>query len=132
MKADDDVIRFVAIGIGINVNMEPEQLPSDIQTVSTSLISESGTTVDRAKLFGKILAEFEGLYKSLIDGDKDNILDKWRQFSIIKGKKISIQTPDRTISGVAGDIDESGALIVRLPDGGHEIVTAGDVTILIK
>jgi BirA family biotin operon repressor/biotin-[acetyl-CoA-carboxylase] ligase len=132
MKTDNNIIRFIAVGIGINVNMQVEVLPEDIRSLSTSLIRESRVKVDRAKLLENILAETGRLYKAVIAGKKSVILEKWREFSSMTGRDISVQMHDKIISGIAEDIDDKGRLIVRLPSGDRKTVSAGDVTILKK
>jgi biotin-(acetyl-CoA carboxylase) ligase len=37
--------------------------------------------------------------------------------------------PDRTVEGIAEDVDADGALIVHTADGQHVTVEAGDVTL---
>ncbi|MBI4824834.1 MAG: biotin--[acetyl-CoA-carboxylase] ligase [Nitrospirae bacterium] len=132
MKTYDDKIKFVAVGIGINVNMDPSIFPEDIKPFSTSLSEECGRTIDRVELFGKILAELEKWYKAVLAGGKDSMLQKWREFSSTLGQNVSVKMYDKVISGIAEDIDDTGALIIKLPSGGYEIVNAGDVTVLKK
>ena len=47
MKTSADVIDFVVLGIGINVNIGYNQLPPDIRTIATSLAIESGREISR-------------------------------------------------------------------------------------
>ncbi len=130
MKTDADMIRFVAIGIGINVNMDVEALPEEIRSLSTTLLKEGNIKVDRARLLENILTEAERLYKDVVAGKGSVILKEWRELSSMAGRQVSVQMHDKTISGIAEDIDDKGRLIVRLPSGGRETVSAGDVTIL--
>ena len=44
------------------------------------------------------------------------------------GKDVEVAMPDRTFSGTAFDLDESGNLLVRT-DSGIERVLAGDVRV---
>ncbi|MDO8282499.1 MAG: biotin--[acetyl-CoA-carboxylase] ligase [Thermodesulfovibrionia bacterium] len=132
MKTYKDNIKFVAVGIGINVNMDPVIFPEDIKPYSTSLAKECGRTIDRVELFKKILSELEQSYKSLLSGGKVAMLQQWRLFSSTLGKNVSVKMYDKVISGIAEDIDGTGALVIKLPSGGHEVVNAGDVTVLKK
>jgi BirA family biotin operon repressor/biotin-[acetyl-CoA-carboxylase] ligase len=52
----------VVLGIGINVNVAPEDLPADVDAEPTSLLAELGTPVDRAQLLAAILLELERRY----------------------------------------------------------------------
>jgi BirA family biotin operon repressor/biotin-[acetyl-CoA-carboxylase] ligase len=52
----------VVLGIGINVNVPPDELPRGVDTEPTSLLVELGSPVDRAKLLAEILVELERGY----------------------------------------------------------------------
>jgi BirA family biotin operon repressor/biotin-[acetyl-CoA-carboxylase] ligase len=46
------------------------------------------------------------------------------------GGEIRVRLPDREMSGRFEALDEQGALVVRLADGGAQTVTAGDVVMV--
>jgi len=52
----------VVLGIGVNVNQTPEQLPKNAQTEPTSLRVELGEPVSRAQLLAAILLHLERAY----------------------------------------------------------------------
>jgi BirA family biotin operon repressor/biotin-[acetyl-CoA-carboxylase] ligase len=52
----------VVLGIGINVNQTPEELPTEVATPATSLLVETGRTFDRAVLLAALLAQLEREY----------------------------------------------------------------------
>jgi BirA family biotin operon repressor/biotin-[acetyl-CoA-carboxylase] ligase len=52
----------VVLGIGVNVNTTPEQLPVEVDTPATSLLIEAGTEVDRAALLAAVLERLERRY----------------------------------------------------------------------
>jgi BirA family biotin operon repressor/biotin-[acetyl-CoA-carboxylase] ligase len=52
----------VVLGIGINVNVEPAELPQDVTTPATSLLGELGRPVDRAELLVTLLESLEQHY----------------------------------------------------------------------
>jgi BirA family biotin operon repressor/biotin-[acetyl-CoA-carboxylase] ligase len=52
----------VVLGMGINVNVRAEQLPTDVDRSATSLLVELGEPVDRARLLAAILLELERQY----------------------------------------------------------------------
>jgi BirA family biotin operon repressor/biotin-[acetyl-CoA-carboxylase] ligase len=53
----------VVLGIGINVNVQPEDLPAGADRKATSLLAELGVPVDRAELLAMILLELERRYE---------------------------------------------------------------------
>jgi BirA family biotin operon repressor/biotin-[acetyl-CoA-carboxylase] ligase len=52
----------VVLGIGINVNIPADELPTEIDRPATSLLVETGAEVDRAKLLVELLASLERRY----------------------------------------------------------------------
>jgi len=52
----------VVLGRGINVNVPPEQLPTEVNRPATSLLVEAGAEVDRAELLVELLAALERRY----------------------------------------------------------------------
>lgn len=53
----------VVLGIGVNVNLAPGELPPETRLPATSLSIETGTTVERAPLLAEILGELEAEYR---------------------------------------------------------------------
>ena len=64
-EASDD---RVVLGIGINVNIPPEQLPTDVRMPATSLLAELGREVDRRDLIAELLAALERRYDDWLAG----------------------------------------------------------------
>ena len=58
----------VVLGVGINVNVAPRDLPTGVDREPTSLLAELGTTVDRATLLAAILLELEQRYDGWVTG----------------------------------------------------------------
>ena len=50
LQAESDQINSVIIGIGMNVNQEPQSFPPELQQIASSLLIEGGIKVNRAKL----------------------------------------------------------------------------------
>ena len=50
------------LGIGINVNVDPADLPAGLRTPATSLAAELGRPVDRAELLVTLLEQLERDY----------------------------------------------------------------------
>ena len=58
----------VVLGLGINANVQPSDLPSEVDRVPTSLLAELGMSVDRARLLAAILLELERRYDGWVGG----------------------------------------------------------------
>jgi len=55
------------------------------------------------------------------------VRETWRELSSTLGQEVLVKSEAREVRGVAEDIDEAGALLIRKSDGGLERVLAGDV-----
>lgn len=130
MKSDMDRINFVAVGIGVNVNMPLSSLPGENRLIATSLKKEKGGAVNRVELLGKILSGFEYWYKAVLAGRKEALFNEWLRFDSTVGSNIRVKAQDGFISGIAEAINDSGELVVRLAGGNVETLSAGEVTIL--
>ncbi len=131
MSAEQDRIRYLVLGIGVNVNMELRSLPVDVEAVSTTLAREAGQEIDRTLLLRSLLRELDKWYASFLANEQD-ILREWMSLNITVGSRVQVSGAGRIIEGLAQRIDGEGRLIIRQDDGSIQTVAAGDVTIVKK
>ncbi len=110
-------IRFVVVGIGINVNIAKDSIPDEISDIATSLSIESGYNISRIHILGEILRNFERRYLEINEKTYGEFFDEWKSLSATIGRKVQIESENVIKQGTALDIDEVGALIVRLDEG---------------
>ena len=103
-------IREVVIGVGINVNLK--EIPSELQDKATSLYLETGKTYDRIQILAQVLECFEENYKTFIRNQPVRILD-----------------PNQPWEGTALGINEQGELLVKDEQGTIQTVRAGEVSV---
>jgi len=117
ISAELDIINWLVVGIGINVNIDHREFPEDIQENTISLKEALGKEVLRVKLAQTFLQEFEKYYDKLKRKEFPSILREWKLYSHTLGKKIRVDMGERIITGEAIDINEEGALILKKEDG---------------
>ena len=117
MSAELDIINWVVVGIGVNVNIKQQEFPEDIRERTTSLKEVLGKKVLRVKLAQVFLQEFEKYYEILKRREFSFILKEWKLYSYTLEKKIRVDIGEKIITGEAMDINESGALILKKEDG---------------
>lgn len=115
LNTELDTIKFVILGIGINVNVE--EFPDNIK--ATSLKLESGKDYSRIELAKEILTSLEYYYNL----EYKEVIDEWKKLSLVSGKRVRVGD----IEGQALGIDEHGSLIIRMDDGIVNYITSGDV-----
>jgi len=121
------MLRFAILGIGINADFNIAAFPTHLKKAATTLRKELGRKIEREILLCEVLAEIEFQYGLLQRGRFDIILDDWRRLASILGSYVEIDSDARRIQGWAIDIDDDGALIVRLKDKTLLRVISGDV-----
>jgi BirA family biotin operon repressor/biotin-[acetyl-CoA-carboxylase] ligase len=73
------------------------------------------------------LLELERWYEIFIKQDSTVILNAWRNWAQIEGRRVKVNSFGETLVGMAIDVDSDGALILETEDGKRKRVVAGDV-----
>lgn len=130
MNGELNRINYIILGIGINVNIDMDDLPEELKDTASSLKIESGKTIDRRKLVALILNNFEPLYNELLNqGHINSSINICRKNSILLNKQIRIINKNSTKIAKALDLDNEGRLIVQLEDGTIDTIISGEVSI---
>ena len=128
MSAEIDYINYVVIGVGINVNQNT--FAEDIKDVATSLKIEKGSSVRRAPLVAAVMESFEKYYEIFMQTeDLTGVIDRYNELLLNCGEKVRVLEPGHEYEAMALGINETGELIVRLPDGEEKEVYAGEVSV---
>lgn len=130
MSAETDGIKFVILGIGVNLNMTADQFPSDLRTPATSLRQELGHAVARVPFAATLLNELDRLYLEFQSHGFRPVREEWQRRCNAHGRQLAVSDGDREItSGMFEGIDDDGALLVR-KEKGTERILSGDVRVL--
>ncbi len=109
---------FVILGIGLNANLDPEDLAVPDREVAT-IRSELGRDVDLLELLKPILSNL-GAELDLIQ-NFDAVLNDWRALNCTLGNRVRVQRFGETLEGVAVDLNTEGALLLKTRDGTIEL-----------
>ncbi len=105
-------IDCAVVGVGLNVNLDADQLP-DIDQTATSVSRETAARCDRAPLFAAILRAIDTRLAMLYDGRAEDLAGELAANCRTVGTRI-----DRDgASGTATGIDTFGRLVVTAGDG---------------
>ena len=126
MESESDRIRYLVVGLGLNVN-NPE-FPPGLKDLATSLALEAGRPFSRVNLLQAWLEEFEGLYERFLHQGFPEILEAWKRHTVTLGKKVTVRQGPREIQGQAEDVAPDGALLIRVANGEVLRVTSGEIT----
>ena len=129
LSAELDQIKYVILGIGVNVNLEPGDFSPDLRKLATSIKMETGRSFRRAELAVAILQELDRDYALICRQQFSKVSDEWESQCSTLNRRVSIRVGERLIRGQAESLDEDGALLVRTEHGRLERVIGGDVTL---
>jgi len=117
-----------AVVVGIGVNLELAATPPELADVATSIEAELGRPVERSRLVVEVLAELRAILNRLRDGQRSAVCDEWRRFGRpgLGGARVRWDEQGIERSGVARDLDDTGALLVESA-GRVERLIAGEV-----
>ena len=119
VEAEADLVNFINIGIGINVNNDPSRSVAQASSLKKIL----GKQISKIKLLSRFLDEFESGMQQV---DFDGIVAEWKKHTITLNRRVRIVTNQETSEGLAVDVDDNGALILKMDDGSLKKILYGD------
>lgn len=120
-----NVPAYAVVGIGLNVNLDVGRYP-EIAEIATSIAREVGRPVSREEALAALLNAFERYYEC---PDGAAVRAAWRARLETLGQEVAVTFGGRTEHGLAEDVDDDGALILRRADGTQVALPAGEVTL---
>jgi len=123
LSAEMDRVRFVVIGIGVNVNASLSQLPPN----ATSIRNETGQKGSRIRLLQEILRSLEYWYGGVSEHGFNAVIDRWKRLSSTLGQRVRVADLTGDVEGEAIDLDEYGGLIIKGRNGLTVKRMTGDV-----
>jgi len=126
MHAEPGQVRFVIVGIGLNVNQE--KFPGELASIATSLRLETGKPQSRMELLVRLLREFESDYNRML---REGVASVVKRFEVISsyahGKRVRVTNGTESYLGTTAGLGPEGLLQVERDDGRVVTVIAGDV-----
>src|SRR5947209_19024978 len=126
MHAEPNQVRFVIVGIGLNVNQE--KFPGELASAATSLRAETGKSQSRMELLVRLLREFESDYNRFV---REGVASVIKRFEVLSsyahGKRVRVTNGTESYLGTTVGLGPEGLLQVERDDGHVVTVIAGDV-----
>jgi BirA family transcriptional regulator, biotin operon repressor / biotin---[acetyl-CoA-carboxylase] ligase len=127
MYADTTLVRFVIVGIGINVNQE--KFPGELGSLATSLRTETSANQSRLELLARLLREFETDYNRFLREGASPVTTRFtKASSYAVGRKVRVANGPDSFTGVTAGLAPEGLLQVEREDGKVVTVIAGDIS----
>jgi BirA family biotin operon repressor/biotin-[acetyl-CoA-carboxylase] ligase len=116
MNAEATRVRYIVVGIGINVNQS--SFPKELN--ATSLRLATGSEWSRVELAAALLKSLDREYRDLLEGSaaRQSILRRFTENSSwVRGKNVRIEENGAAFEGKTEGLDDRGFLKVRTTSG---------------
>ena len=110
------------LGLGLNVSQQAADFPRDLKKTAVSLRQAGGRTVPR----GQVLAAFLDALARRLDQAPEELLGDFRVAWAQQGRRLTVRSGGGEFSGIATQVDDSGHLHLRLPNGAEKIFASGE------
>jgi len=123
MNSEATRVRYIVVGIGINVNQAT--FPAELQGTATSLRLATGTEWSRVELCAALLKSLNREYRELLEkpGAHDSILRRFQeQSSSSRGCQVQVEE-NGGFEGITEGLDQRGFLQVRTVHGVRSVLS---------
>lgn len=117
---------FVVVGLGLNINLESDDLPENPKIPASSLLIETKRRWDVDDAATAISKHLGLLLDRLQNGEWNALRSEFETRDILRGRRVTVETPSETFQAIADGIDADGILRV-VADGEVRRIVAGDV-----
>ncbi|HZO83172.1 MAG TPA: biotin--[acetyl-CoA-carboxylase] ligase [Candidatus Binataceae bacterium] len=118
----------VLLGIGINLNLPPEQIPDDLRGKATSVLAATGRPCDRTTLAAALFSRLDTRYMETLSGGFAAVWPAWERYSALTGRRVAVVDGCNRLCGTVSGIAADGALLLDTEVGTLRVL-AGDVTV---
>ncbi len=127
ISTEMDLVDWVVVGLGLNVNTPADQMPPEIRPIATSMQIQKGRPVSRIELLCTLLENFETGYEQLKTEGFGPIMEQWRQMTDIIGQRVYVDVMETRYFGTVAAVDDDGVLILKDDQGRTRRIFSGDV-----
>lgn len=121
---DEKTCKIKGIIIGIGINISTTDFPQELSQTAVSL----GQAIDRSRLCAIITDNIIEMYENI--GSRD-FITKYKERSLVLGKKINYTENGVTKKATAIDIDNNGGLVIET-ESGIKTLSTGEITVRLN
>lgn len=133
MSSEMERVNYVILGIGINFSQEPWDFPEELRdkaiSVKEYVLGNNMQLCKKAELARSVFTRLDEVYKMLLEGRKQEIVELWKSMSVTLGRDVSVTGKGSAYTGKAVDITGDGRLVVLCSDGIHKEIISGEVSV---
>jgi BirA family biotin operon repressor/biotin-[acetyl-CoA-carboxylase] ligase len=125
-ETHDGEVRFVILGVGLNLHPGPSGFPAEIAGQAAALSEATSGPIDAASLMSSMLSELEDAI-DMAEARPEDLRQAWLAVSDTIGQEVRAELGGDSRTGSAVDLDLDGSLVIEVADGSRTRVRAGEV-----
>lgn len=129
IEGETGSVDFAVVGVGINLWLDRDNLPSEVRQVAGCLADFCAALPRRAILASAILNQIEDGYKLLCTEGTGPLIAQYRSLLCMLGRPVQVVGPYVSYTADALDVDENGHLLVRTESGEIRTLSTGEISI---
>lgn len=129
MKCDMDIVHYLVLGIGLNINIDEDSFDSTVKSTATSLKIQYNKEFSRKQILANFLNHFEQLYNDFLSNlNLSETISICRENSNIFGKQAKLITHNNEEIITCVSLSNTGNLIVKDSNGIEKEVLSGEIS----
>lgn len=126
---EPQLLKFVVVGIGVNVFYKEEEFVGEFRYPPTSLLIElkNESLIRRQDILCNFGEKFEAYYEKFLTSGWQPWAERLKEVSILLGRSVVINTGREKVTGIVVDFSPSGGVILETPQGEFKEIWIGDV-----
>jgi BirA family transcriptional regulator, biotin operon repressor / biotin---[acetyl-CoA-carboxylase] ligase len=128
LNGEMDLVHFLILGVGLNVNQSAADFPPDLTEKAVSLkMIRGGGELSRKDLLQEFLYIFEQAYFSLSASATHQYIEYAGRYSATLGKRVIINQGSRIYQGKALALEADGSLKIQDDSGNITVIHSGEI-----
>ncbi len=129
-RLESNIGEAFILGIGINVHHKEEDFPPELRATSIPLDAVLRRSMNRAELIVQLTTEIMDVWSSGHEQGFGNVPNEWAKESGSLGTSVRAGTGREILTGMVKGVNESGELIILLPDGSVRELASARIEIM--
>jgi BirA family biotin operon repressor/biotin-[acetyl-CoA-carboxylase] ligase len=126
-KSEGTMLRYLLLGIGLNLNHEIDDFPVELRGRATSLALEYGHTLERTPFFLSLRENLLEDCRLFFKKGFAPFRQPWKEMSATLGRTVEVALPGKMLRGKAVDIGSTGALLIEDERGEYNRILCGEI-----
>jgi BirA family biotin operon repressor/biotin-[acetyl-CoA-carboxylase] ligase len=128
-----EAVDFLVLGVGVNLNVDPDSLRAalgEAATAATSLSAVTGHEIDRNAFAASYLNHLEEWALRRRTCGAAPVLAAWRDLDILTGRRVTVRGAGNGFDGRVLGVNDEGQLVVQDCLGRRHLVLAEEIRVL--